>query len=404
MPMARGGPPRGGHRLRRDAMSGAALAARILLLWAAGLCAAGQYAKVSVPFAEIAAHYGAAGPMLGWLVSSVGLVGVAFGLAAGILVARAGARRMLLAALAAAAVLSALQAALPPLPVMLASRVAEGAAHLAIVVAAPTLMAALAPRRWQAAAMTLWSGFFGVGVALTAWAGLPLVARAGPGALFAAHAAACAAVALALAATLPRAAAPAAGPRPSALRGHGAIYATPGVAAPALGWLFYTLSFLALLTVIPLRLPDDLRGPTAAALPLASLAVSFTLGAALLQVWPAVRMVMLGFALSALAALALAVLPQPVAPALAMFAGLGLVQAASFAAIPQLNPTEAGRAHANGAIAQAGNLGNLLGTPLLLAVVAAAPATGLPVFALTCFAAGLATHLVFAARRRRAGA
>jgi len=388
-------------------MNGVARVASILLLWAAGLCAAGQYAKVSVPFAEIAAHYGAAGPMLGWLVSSVGLVGVAFGLAAGILVARAGARRILLAALAAAAVLSALQAALPPLPVMLASRVAEGAAHLATVVAAPTLMAALAPRRWQAAAMTLWSGFFGVGVALTVWAGLPLVARAGPGALFAAHAAACAAVALALAAALPpaaAAAAPAAGRRPSALRGHGAIYATPGVAAPALGWLFYTLSVLALLTVIPLRLPDDLRGPVAGTLPLASLAVSFTLGAALLQVWPAVRVVMLGFALAALAALALALLPGPVAPALAMFGALGLVQAASFAAIPQLNATDAGRAHANGAIAQAGNLGNLLGTPLLLAVVAAAPASGLLVFAITCFAAGLATHLAFAARRRRAGA
>ena len=45
---------------------------------------------------------------------------------------------------------------------MLLARVIEGASHLAIVVAAPSLITQLSQPRYVGAAMTLWSTFFGV--------------------------------------------------------------------------------------------------------------------------------------------------------------------------------------------------------------------------------------------------
>ena len=65
-----------------------------------------------------------------------------------------------------------------------------------------------------------------------------------------------------------------------------------------------------------------------------------------------------------------------------MGAALGLVQGASFAAIPQLNPMPEDRARAAGAIAQLGNLGTTTGTPLLAWLVSQAGASGLALFVL----------------------
>jgi predicted MFS family arabinose efflux permease len=86
----------------------------------------------------------------------------------------------------------------------LATRLVEGVSHLAIVVAAPTLIARLSADRDRGVTLTLWGTFFGVAFALLAWAGIPLVDRAGVPALFATHAAIMAVAALGLMAALPR--------------------------------------------------------------------------------------------------------------------------------------------------------------------------------------------------------
>ena len=46
------------------------------------------------------------------------------------------------------------------------------------------------------------------------------------------------------------------------------------------------------------------------------------------------------------------------------------MQGATFAAVPQLNLSANHQALANGTIAQAGNVGNALGTPLILTLLA----------------------------------
>lgn len=373
----------------------------ILALWGAGLGGAAQYGKFSVIFDLLPAVYPQAGAALGWIVSLVGLVGIVFGVAAGVLVARIRYRRALLAALWLGAVISAAQSVLPPFHWMLALRGLEGLSHLGIVVAAPTLIAQLAPRRWRGFALTLWGTFFGVAFAVLAWVGRPLAIEQGISVLFLAHAIYMAAFALLLGArlkALPEETTPDIS-FAQILRDHVAIYRSPFVAAPAVGWLFYTFCFVSILTVLPPYLAPEIRGLVMGAMPLASIAVSMTVGVALLRVITAVGVVMLGFSLSAVCMAILWLWPANPIVCLMLAGAMGLVQGASFAAVPQLNPTAAAQARANGAMAQMGNVGNTLGTPVMAAALAGIGYVGLPLFAGAAFLAGLLTHLALARNR-----
>ncbi|WP_149142048.1 MFS transporter [Gemmobacter caeruleus] len=381
----------------------------VLALWGAGLGAAAQFGKISVIFDLAAGIYPGAGPLaLGLFVSVVGFPGLIFGSTAGLLLAGMGWRRVLVAALVAGALLSLVEALFPPLPVMLALRVAEGFAHLVIVVAAPVLIAQSAPPARQGLAMTLWSTFFAVTYTVLALVGRPLVALAGPGALLLAHAGWMAGFAVILARVLPPDG-PARRGRIAfwpVLRGHGAIYASARIAAPAMGFVCYTMTYVALLTLLPPLSGARMQPLLASLLPLVSILVSLTLGVWLLGRLGAVRVVMLGFGLAILASAGLALgwghFGPQLAASLAIGGALGLVQGASFAAIPALNASGADRAQAAGAIAQLGNLGTTLGTPLLGALIAAHGAGVVPVFVTVFAALGIVLHL-WQARRRRPG-
>lgn len=344
--------------------------------------------------------------MLGLLVSIVGFPGLIFGTTAGIFVEGLGYRRVLLGALVAGAGLSALESLMLPLPVMLALRVAEGMAHLAIVVAAPVLIAQIAPASRQGLAMTLWSSFFGVAYSALALFGRPLALAFGEPSLFLAHAAYMLGIAallrLLLPADLPR--------KPlhlsprTLLRQHADIYTSPYVAAPAFGFVCYTIIYVAVLTLLPPFAGGAVQILLATGMPLASIAVSLTLGVWLLGQMSAVRAAMVGFAVALLAAVALGLgWGQPVvtvAASLTLAGALGLVQGASFSAIPQLNPTIGERARAAGAVAQLGNLGTTVGTPLLSAVILSGGSLGMAGFVALFAFLGIALHLWQAQRRQ----
>lgn len=379
----------------------------VLVLWGAGLGAAAQFGKISVTFDLVAETYPTAGPaLLGLLVSIVGFPGLIFGTTAGIFVEGLGYRRVLLGALMSGAGLSALESLMLPLPLMLLLRVAEGMAHLAIVVSAPVLIAQIAPVRRQGLAMTLWSSFFGVAYSVLALVGRPLALAFGEPALFLTHAAYLALIAALLFRLLPADA-----PRPplrlspgALLRQHAEIYASPRVAAPAFGFVCYTISYVAVLTLLPPLAGGWMQVILATGMPLASIAVSLTLGVWLLGRITPVRAALVGFAVAFLAAVALGLgWEQPVVmvmASLALAGALGLVQGASFSAIPQLNPTIGARARAAGAVAQMGNLGTTIGTPLLSAIILSCGSTGMAVFVALFSFLGIALHL-WQARRRR---
>ena len=378
----------------------------VLALWAAGLGAAAQFGKISVLYDTIlVARYGDHGNIaLGLMVSVVGMVGLIFGTTAGILVARIGPRRAIVAALVLGAMVSFGQAVLPPYPLMMALRVLEGVSHLAIVVVGPTAIAGVAGPRHLGAAMTLWSSFFGLTYAVLALVAPPFVAAHGAGALFVAHGVWMAVLAVVLARMMP--------PDPvvrrvaadgSLLQQHRTIYASPFIAAPAMGFVCYTIIYVAVLTLMPPLFPDDLRARVAAGMPIISIAVSLTLGVWLLGRVTPVQLVQGGF-VAALAGLALfgAGIGNPLmmeAGAIVFAAALGLVQGASFAAIPFLNPAAQDRARAAGAIAQLGNLGTTTGTPILAAMLAALGPLAIVVFAAPFCVAGIVLHLWQAARR-----
>ena len=128
-----------------------------------------------------------------------------------------------------------------------------------------------------------------------------------------------------------------------------------------------------------------------------------TLGVWLLSKLPAFRLVQCGFAVAILASLGLWVTwgqgASETGFALLMAAALGVVQGASFASLAQINPSAEDRARGAGAIAQLGNLGTTIGTPLLALILAKSGATGLAVFLIGFSALGIAIH-AWQARRR----
>lgn len=381
----------------------------ILAVWCAGLGAAAQFGKISVSYDALGQAYDTwPGVWIGLMVSIVGLVGLVFGTTAGLLVARIGARRAMLAALVVGAVVSLVESFLPAYPVMMAARVLEGVSHLTIVVVGPTTIAGVASARGQGAALTLWSSFFGLTYAVLAWIAPPLLEAGGPALLFRLHAGWMLVWALVLAGLMPTDP-----PRTRANDAaglwaeHRAIYASPFLAAPAMGFVCYTITYVAVLTLLPGAMAGGWGPLAGVALPLVSIGVSLTFGVWALGRVPAVRLVQGGFAVAALAALVLwlgwSLPPLAFAAALAVGAALGLVQGASFASIPQLNPVPADRARAAGAIAQLGNLGTVTGTPLLAVLMQKAGNAGLALFVLGFSALGIALIRWQAGRRARAG-
>lgn len=375
----------------------------IALLWLCGLLAGGQYAKVSAVFPYFREVYPGLGPTLGFLVSALGLVGILFGLLSGVLIARLGYRRLLVGALLLGGAMSLFQASLPPFWLMLVSRFVEGASHLVIVVAAPTMIGQIAKPEHRATAMTLWSTVITAAFVLFAWGGQPFTQIAGLPALMAVHGVAMIAMALVLKPRLPSV-----GRNqnlaPLTLRAilarHISAYKNPAVLAPGAGWFFYATGFVAVVTVLPDYLPQDWRALLTGTLPLAALAVSLSLGVVMLRYQHPIRVLLIGFVAAALLALLFVTGLPRVLVAFAVLGAMGLVQAGSFAAIPAINTQAEDQALANGVLAQGGNLGNMVGTPMLLLMCEMMGFNGLVLFAVIFFSGGAAVHLWLARYRR----
>lgn len=380
----------------------------VILVWAAGLGAAMQFSKFSFLFEELGRIYPDAGASLGFLVSVLSVMGIFLGLFSGVLVSRFGFKRVLINGLIIGALMSMIQGFFPPFWIMLLTRLVEGLSQIAIVVAAPTLIGLISAQRHHGLTMSLWGTFFGVAYAITNLVAPPIVAAVGAGGLLFAHGALLGAMAILLALILPREDQGDPAARLPALKElpalHIEIYRSPFLSAPALGWVGYTLTYVSLLTLLPEQINQTDRLFVVTAMPLAGIVVSMTLGVFLLRYVSAARLTIGAFALSALCALLVVLEPDWSLAYLALFGAMGLVQGASYAAIPQLNPSADGQAKANGALAQMGNLGNSLGTPLLLAIFGVAGFGGMMGAVVLIFVVALIVHLVLARQRSELGA
>lgn len=357
----------------------------IAALYLTGLIAGMQFTKISMTLTGLASVY--PGWPVAFAVSGVAVIGILFGVMAGGITASVGPRRAILWALGASAVVGGVEALLPPFPVFMALRVVEGAGHLVLVVAVPTLMARLAAPKDSAMVMGLWATFFGVGFAIAA-----LLMGDNLRAAYGGHAVFAAVMLGVLWALLPRGVAVARRPLPR-LSDHLMIYSTPRLFAPGLGHGIYAMLFLALITFLPAALGALWLAPT---LPLAGIVGSFLAGVLARWIAPGTLVWTTFVAMAAL--FAITMVSGPAAPYVLILtmALSGIAAGAGFAAVPWLNPADDDRALSNGALAQLGNIGTFTGTPVLATL---APSAYLPTAIAVCLVAAAVTGLAYRAAR-----
>ncbi|MCF2903749.1 MFS transporter [Octadecabacter sp. CECT 8868] len=332
----------------------------IVLLWATGLLAASQFAKISLTFDELQAVYPNGSVALA--VSGVSVVGILGGAMAGYFVARIGARRAVLGAVVFSAIVSLSQGISLPFWLFMVTRIAEGFGHLLLVVALPTMMAALARPNDRSVVMGLWGTFFGVGYALMALAVPSVLAWGGPTAVYMGHGVLLAGLFPLLWIALPQVMSGKAR-MPNVVEVHRAIFSNPRYFAPGLGHGIYTSLFIALVAFLPATL--DAIWLTAV-LPLANLSGTFVSGF-IARVLPASRLSIGGFAVAAVLFAVLGLTGSVGVALLALFA-TGVTAGANFAAVPEFNTRPEDQARANGAVAQIGNIGTFTGTPVFALV------------------------------------
>lgn len=140
-------------------------------VYSLSVLAALQVGRISPVFEPLSEGLGVGFVEFGWLVSLITLASAIFGVIAGLLVVAAGLRQSILIGAFALASLTLLTAIAPTLWALLFLRALEGLAYLAVVVAAPTVIAATATPEKRAEALAYWGTFFIVGLSVASAVG-----------------------------------------------------------------------------------------------------------------------------------------------------------------------------------------------------------------------------------------
>ncbi|USQ97603.1 MFS transporter [Caulobacter sp. RL271] len=138
----------------------------IVALWLIGVLAAAQLPKIAVLAPALRETFHLSLAQVGLLVSLLEIGGAVFGMVGGLALGRFGGRRFLLAGLSVLLACSVVEALAPNVALLFAARAVEGLGYVLVVIAAPTMIVAIAPERIRGAALALWSTFVPVGVAL----------------------------------------------------------------------------------------------------------------------------------------------------------------------------------------------------------------------------------------------
>ena len=135
-------------------------------------------------------------------------------------------------------------------------------------------------------------------------------------------------------------------------------------------------------------------------LPLISIVSALAFMPFLLARYSAISLVTIGFALATfITLLSFTTISTPVIW-ITLFAVLGMIQSASFAAVPQLNTSAQTQVLSNGIMAQAGNLGNTVGMPILLLVLNTTNTNGMMIAIAIIYAMGAVGHITMTYLRR----
>lgn len=138
----------------------------IIGLYLIGVLAAAQLAKFSALAPILRQTYELTLAEVALLISLLEVGGAVFGFVSGLGVARIGARRFLLTGLVILAATSAVEGFAAHAGPLFLARAVEGIGYVLVVIAAPTLIIAIAHERQRGAALAVWSTFVPVGIAL----------------------------------------------------------------------------------------------------------------------------------------------------------------------------------------------------------------------------------------------
>jgi len=343
----------------------------VAVVVAAGVASSFHLGKVAIAAAQLQSGLGLSLAMLGALGGTFALLGAVGGVLAGSVVARAGARRMLVLGLVATVLGTLLAVLSASYAVLLASRVVEGLGFVLITVAGPTVLARQVQAADRSRAMALWSCFMPTGIALAMLTG-PWFG--GWRSLWIAAALASGLIAALVLWAVPRdtpAHHEAHGTAPSARLAQ--VWRGPALAL-ATSFLLYSLMFFALFSFLPVLLQQRMQvdastvGLLAALASAANIAGNLAAGALL----PRLGRTVLGTAAAAAMGLCALGIFVPLLPPWAAFALClvfsamgGLVPASLLSSVPQVSATPAHAALAVGLLMQGSNLGQALG-PLLV--------------------------------------
>lgn len=351
----------------------------VTVIVGAGVVSAIQVGKATAAMDEIRADLMLDIGTASMILSVFALIGALGGAAIGMAVDRIGDRRMAIAGLVLQALGAAIGGLAPEESVLLAARVLEGLGFLAVVVAAPAMIARLAPPGRLNGAMALWATFMPVGLALI-MAATPLLSAISWRDLWLGNAALLGAYAVFVAATISRP--PAVVQVPGIERSILADIAAALRAGPplllAVIFSIYAALFFAVFGFLPsllserLALGPELAGPVAGLTIASGIVGNLACGRMLRGTAPPAHILTAGFAIMAVTGCLFFWMPLPALPALILcilFALVGgVVPVVLFDAAPRFAPGGSGGGSLVGAtmglIMQGNNIGLLVGPPL----------------------------------------
>jgi len=340
----------------------------VLAIVGAGVVSALQVGKVIIAAPLLRKDMGLDLASIGALAAVFSILGLVGGIAAGGVINRYGARRMLLVGLAATAVGTVTGAMAPVYSVLLASRIVEGLGFLMITVAGPAALQRMVSASTRDFAFALWSCYMPAGMAIA------MLASQAFNGWQAYWWCAGAAVLVALAGVAALAPATPGGARLSwdGLRQDTVdTMGAPGPRLLALSFTLYSLMFFALFTFLPVLLTEQLGLPLATAGLYSAIAsaanVVGNLGAGVLLARGWRRSTLIACASLIMGAVALLIF-RSVLPAMPTFllcvlfsAVGGLIPATLLGTAPLLAPKPALTPASVGLVMQGSGLGQVIG-------------------------------------------
>ena len=382
----------------------------VLALIFAGMIAAMQIGKAAIALPMLQVELVLTLAAASWIIGAYGLLGALGGLPAGIVASLFGARRTLIAGLAAAGLGSIAGAFTESGPLLIATRAIEGCGYLAATLALPRLLRAVTAPKDLDTVMPLFGAHLPLGSLAMMLAG-PYLLTFGWQALWLVNGA-IALIWLPVAARIAAEEAPAAHSATYGLLSNvRATLGTPGPMLLAFTFGIYTFQYMSLTGLMPTLLVERLglslsvAGAISAATVAANAAGNMSAGVLLRLGVPTWAIVAGAFTFLGFAGFGIFSDTAPVAVvatlAACSLALTGLIPGSIHAAAPRLAPTSALLAISLGLIQQVTNLGNLTGPAAMAFTVETLGWSRAPLFFLGVAIAGLAVAFALRAATRR---